>query len=170
MCESGSPQAPGLSAPHPCWCYLLLEAINWTPANVLWILQLNWLLMCVCLCVCGKRKGDWERQPGLLFPDMFPWPDFPFSHQHPLLLKAPPPPPWDHTRDTSKEEKTDEHDFLSRKYLANQPPRWLLAANAVRIDSRVLTAILASLKNTVKILQQGGKPIPFQQQEKSLKA
>lgn len=92
----------------------------------------------------------------------------------PFLLRATPPsqspPLWDHTRDTSKEEKTDEHDFLSRKYPANQLLRWLLTANAVPIGSRVPTAILASLNNTVKILQPGGKPIPFQKQEKSLKA
>lgn len=92
----------------------------------------------------------------------------------PFLPAATPPsqspPLWDHTRDTSKGEKTDEHDFLSRKYPANQLLCWLLAANAVRRDSRVLPAILASLNNTVKILQPGGKPIPFQKQEKSLKA
>lgn len=160
MCGRGSPHAASLLTLSLAWsdrsnpskCAVRTTAEPTTNVRV---------------SVCGEGPGDGEAGQRLLFPDPPPWPDV---SPHPALPLLPQDPRLRAPQKTSEEEKTEGRDFLSRKFPANQPPRFLLAAHALCADGRVLTAQLASLDNTVKTLQPGGKSIPFQKQERSLKA
>lgn len=85
------------------------------------------------------------------------------SFPNPHLGTPPLPPPL--PQGCFQGRRDGEHDFLSRKLPANQPPCLLLVANAFCMESRVLAAIPASPDNAVNALQPGGKSIPFQQQK-----
>lgn len=113
------------------------------------------------LCLCGQGAGGREPQPSCSSQTHFPGP-LPSLPPPPLLPKAP---TWGPHEGRFRGRRDEEHDFLSRKFPANQPLCLFLVANAFCMDSRVLATIPASPDNTVNTLQPGGKSIPFQQQE-----